>query len=115
MSAVSGEKQMAKAIGKKTEKRSVRDGLKKAGRALVSLRRRFNDSLTGKYSPRTAALLTAAAVGVIAAVLLLTPQSVGVADDGSLSDVMKRAGLKCRLSDSTCTRRRKVPVCPFSF
>ena len=90
---------MAKAIGKKTEKRSVRDGLKKAGRALTTLRRRFNDRLAGKYSPRTAALLTAAAVGVIAAVLLLTPQSVGVADDGSLSDVMKRAGLKCRKMD----------------
>lgn len=90
---------MAQAIEKQSAQRKVRGGLKKAGRALTTLRRRFNDRLAGKYSPRTAALLTAAAVGVIAAVLLLTPQSVGVADDGSLSDVMKRAGLKCRKMD----------------
>ena len=73
---------MAQAIEKQSAQRKVRGGLKKAGRALTALRRRFNDRLAGKYSPRTAALLTAAAVGVIAAVLLLTPQSVGVADDG---------------------------------
>lgn len=59
----------------------------------------FNQRLSKVYSPNLAAITGTVAVLVMAAVILFFPPVMGVADDGSLSDIMLGTGLGYRAED----------------
>jgi len=70
----------------------IRDLIRKAAKG-------YNLRLKKIYSPVTAALTGTLIVAVIGILLLFGPRFIGVADDGSLSDIMQYAGLGYRSED----------------
>ena len=69
---------------------------------LAVFRRRvnwFNQRLSRVYSPNLAAVTGTVIVFIVAAFILFFPPVMGVADDGSLSDIMLGTGLGYRVED----------------
>ena len=94
---------MKDSANEKGERQPIRFGVRTAliG-AKTALRRsiRWYNARLGKlYSPNTAAFTGTAIVLVMAVVLLFIPPYIGVADDGSLQDVMRGVGLGYRPQD----------------
>lgn len=75
------------------------DYAKKTIRFVSDGRKRFNRKVAGVYSPKRTALIGVLAIAMICIILLFIPDYTGLADDGSLSDIMSAAGLGYRAQD----------------
>lgn len=80
--------------------RRLMEGLKAVADCFLHIRRKFNRSLDGYYSPHALSFFVAVACGVIVGISLFVPPYIGVADDGSLSSVMQSAGLSYSAEDA---------------
>lgn len=60
---------------------------------LGQLRKRMNQHMEGKYSPKLIAMTSTAIATLLMIIMLFFPNYLGVADDGSVSDVMQSAGI----------------------
>ncbi|WP_099468401.1 glycan biosynthesis hexose transferase WsfD [Konateibacter massiliensis] len=60
---------------------------------ISQIRHHINKRMKGKYSPSLIALVSAGLAGLLMTIILFLPNYLGVADDGSISQVMNSAGV----------------------
>ena len=80
-------------------KKNPKDAFQGIGRGIQRFIKGYNHSLAKVYSPNVAALTGVLLVLVISVLLLFVPPFVGLADDGSLSEVMLGTGIGYRQDD----------------
>lgn len=73
---------------------------RRIGRSMKSLRMKFNSRFGKRLTSQNAGLLTVFITGIFAVILLFIPYMRGVADDGSLSQIMQHTGLAYRYADA---------------
>lgn len=60
---------------------------------VAHFKKSVNKRMEGKYSPKLIALTATAIAAILMIIMLFMPNYLGVADDGSISDVMQSAGI----------------------
>ena len=78
----------------------IADRVKEAIRFVRKSRQWFNRKVAGVYSPGRTAFLGMLAIAIICVILLFIPAYTGLADDGSLTNIMNAAGLAYRVQDT---------------